>query len=76
MKILVIGIRGIPDIPGGVETHCQELYSRISEYITEIIIIRRKPLSAHYWISGLPFGLLIILHQKIISMPLFMPCLT
>jgi glycosyltransferase involved in cell wall biosynthesis len=29
MKIFVIGTRGIPDIPGGVETHCQELYPRI-----------------------------------------------
>ena len=31
MKIFVTGTRGIPDIPGGVETHCQELYPRIVE---------------------------------------------
>ena len=31
MKIFVIGTRGIPDILGGVETHCQELFPRIAE---------------------------------------------
>lgn len=29
MKIFVTGTRGIPDIPGGVEKHCQELYPLI-----------------------------------------------
>ena len=30
MKIVVIGTRGIPEIQGGVETHCQELFPRIA----------------------------------------------
>ena len=30
MKIFVTGIRGIPDIPGGIEKHCQELFPRIA----------------------------------------------
>ena len=42
MKILVTGTRGIPDIPGGVETHCQELYPRLIQYGHEIILIRRE----------------------------------
>lgn len=29
MKIVVIGTRGIPNILGGVETHCEELYPNI-----------------------------------------------
>ncbi|WP_426667369.1 glycosyltransferase family 4 protein [Mucilaginibacter sp. McL0603] len=29
MKIMVLGTRGIPDIPGGVETHCEHLYPRM-----------------------------------------------
>lgn len=29
MKIVVIGTRGFPGIQGGVETHCQELYTRL-----------------------------------------------
>jgi glycosyltransferase involved in cell wall biosynthesis len=30
LKIFVTGTRGIPDIPGGIERHCQELYPRIA----------------------------------------------
>ena len=26
MKLVVTGTRGIPDIMGGVETHCEELF--------------------------------------------------
>jgi len=37
MKILVIRARGIPDIQGGVETHCQELYPRINSSMTVLI---------------------------------------
>ena len=42
MKIFVTGTRGIPDILGGVETHCQELFPRIAEMGFDITIIRRK----------------------------------
>ena len=39
MKVCVIGLRGIPDVPGGIETHCENLYERIvpSEMGPEII---------------------------------------
>lgn len=29
MKITVTGTRGIPNIMGGIETHCEELFPRI-----------------------------------------------
>jgi starch synthase len=32
MTIHVLGTRGFPDIQGGVETHCAELYTRISTF--------------------------------------------
>ena len=41
MKIFVIGTRGIPDIPGGVETHCQELYPRIVASGHEVTVVTR-----------------------------------
>lgn len=41
MKIFVTGTRGIPDIPGGVEQHCQQLYPYIAEDGHEIHISRR-----------------------------------
>lgn len=43
MKITVTGTRGIPEIQGGVETHCQELFPLIAanpEF--EVTICRRK----------------------------------
>lgn len=44
MKIGVIGTRGFPEIQGGVETHCMELYARITacEDIN-VTVYRRKP---------------------------------
>lgn len=42
MKIVVTGTRGIPDIQGGVETHCQELYPRIAALGHDVTVIRRS----------------------------------
>ena len=41
MKIVVTGTRGIPDIMGGVETHCEELFPRIAEKGFDVTVIRR-----------------------------------
>ena len=43
MKIVVTGTRGIPEIQGGVETHCQELYPRLAAMGHDITVIRRTP---------------------------------
>ena len=43
MKIFVTGTRGVPDIPGGVETHCQNLYPHIVKAGHEVHISRRTP---------------------------------
>jgi glycosyltransferase involved in cell wall biosynthesis len=43
IKIGVIGSRGFPDIMGGVEKHCEELYPRLADLGIEIIVCRRKP---------------------------------
>ena len=37
MKIVVTGTRGIPNVMGGVETHCEELFPRIADYCSSII---------------------------------------
>jgi glycosyltransferase involved in cell wall biosynthesis len=42
MKVFVTGTRGIPDIPGGVEKHCQELYPRIVNKGHETILATRS----------------------------------
>jgi len=41
-KIVVTGTRGIPDILGGVETHCEELFPRLAALGFDITIIRRS----------------------------------
>jgi len=40
-KIAVTGTRGIPNILGGVETHCEELFPRIAQQDYDVTIIRR-----------------------------------
>lgn len=42
MKIVVVGLRGFPNIQGGIETHCEELYPRLAKMGHEIIVVRRK----------------------------------
>ncbi|MFK5891971.1 MAG: glycosyltransferase family 4 protein [Pseudomonadota bacterium] len=40
-KIFVTGTRGIPDIPGGVESHCQHLYPLIVAKGHKVMLSRR-----------------------------------
>lgn len=42
MKIVVTGTRGIPNIMGGVETHCEELFPRMASMGFDVTVIRRK----------------------------------
>lgn len=42
MKIVVAGTRGIPDIQGGVETHCEELYPRLAAMGHDVTVVRRS----------------------------------
>lgn len=47
MRIFVAGTRGIPDIPGGVEKHCQELYPRIAAMGHDVFLATRRPYVAN-----------------------------
>lgn len=42
MKVVVVGTRGIPDISGGVETHCENLYPRIVAMGHDVTVVRRR----------------------------------
>jgi len=48
MKIVVTGTRGIPRVLGGVETHCEELFPRISKMGLDVNLLRRS----HYVITS------------------------
>ena len=41
MRIVVVGLRGFPNIQGGIETHCEELYPRLVKLGYEVIVVRR-----------------------------------
>ena len=43
LRVFVLGTRGFPDIQGGVEKHCQELYPRLVELGCQITVIARTP---------------------------------
>lgn len=45
LKVCVVGLRGVPSIMGGVETHCAELYPRLRRLMpeAEFEIIGRAP---------------------------------
>ena len=42
MRIALIGLRGIPEVQGGIERHCQELCPRISNLVGAITLIARS----------------------------------
>ncbi|MDR3268084.1 MAG: glycosyltransferase family 4 protein [Tannerella sp.] len=43
MKVIVTGLRGFPNIQGGIETHCEELYPRLVALGCDVTVLRRKP---------------------------------
>ncbi len=42
MKVAVIGTRGFPGVQGGVEAHCQNLYTRLASMGYDIVVFTRK----------------------------------
>lgn len=42
MKIIVTGTRGFPNVPGGVEAHCEHLYPLLVEKGCTVTVITRK----------------------------------
>ena len=44
MKICAIGLRGIPDVMGGIETHCEHLYSHLAKLdeTLDIVVVGRS----------------------------------
>jgi len=43
MRVVVLGTRGFPDIQGGVEKHCENLYPRLAELGCQVIVLGRQP---------------------------------
>jgi glycosyltransferase involved in cell wall biosynthesis len=47
VKLCVIGLRGIPNVMGGIESHCQQLYPRLVARGAEVTILARSPYVKH-----------------------------
>jgi len=43
MKVFVVGLRGFPNILGGIESHCENLYPLMVDNTLDIRVARRKP---------------------------------
>jgi glycosyltransferase involved in cell wall biosynthesis len=43
LKVFVIGTRGFPGVQGGIETHCQELYTRLAQKGCDVTVATRRP---------------------------------
>ena len=42
MKIFVLGTRGFPDVQGGIERHCEELYPRLVKFGCPVTVLTRS----------------------------------
>lgn len=43
MKVVVVGLRAIPGVAGGIETHCEQLYPRIAHAGVDVEVVVRSP---------------------------------
>ena len=43
MKVAILGTRGFPNVQGGVETHCKNLYPHLAKRDCEVAAFTRKP---------------------------------
>ena len=43
MRVVVLGIRGIPNVEGGIETHAEHLYPRLAAMGCEVDVLVRSP---------------------------------
>jgi len=43
MKVVVAGTRGIPNVQGGIESHCKQLYPRLCAMGCKITVLARAP---------------------------------
>lgn len=42
LRIVVVGLRGVPDVQGGIETHCQHLYPNFDDQRYSVVVYARR----------------------------------
>jgi glycosyltransferase involved in cell wall biosynthesis len=48
MKVMMLGLRGIPNVQGGIEKHVEELAPLLADRGCEVEVVARSPYMAHY----------------------------
>ena len=43
LKVIVLGLRGMPNVPGGIEAHASELYPRLQALGANVTVLGRAP---------------------------------
>jgi len=43
MRVMVTGVRGLPGVEGGIESHVEQLYRRLAEQGVEVEVVVRSP---------------------------------
>src|SRR5262245_30684169 len=71
MKIVVLGTRGFPNVQGGVEKHCEELYPRLVALGCEVTVLSRTPYtgSGAYEFKGVKIQPLFCPKHKFLEAP-------
>ena len=67
MRVLVLGVRGLPQVAGGVETHAEHLYARLAQRGCDVEVVVR-PEATHWgtrwFVVADPDGNLIAYNQR------------
>lgn len=48
MRIIAVGLRGLPKVQGGIEKHSEHLYSRLVENGCQVTVVTRSPYMKNY----------------------------
>src|ERR1700692_4476624 len=43
LTVIALGLRGMPNVPGGIEVHASELYPRLQALGARVIVMGRTP---------------------------------
>ena len=55
VRVFVVGLRGFPNVPGGIETHAENLYPLISSLGFNVVCVTRSPYHDQPSWSGIEF---------------------
>lgn len=43
VPVVIVGLRGLPGVPGGIEAHCEQVYRRLAASGERLLVLTRSP---------------------------------